>query len=101
MSAFAVNMGLTFFDKVHIGKTQFSPIVEGCTETSHVFYGISHETSPVLVDDIIKNLVFTTTCGVLSVPIHGIYVYNKYVDNKIIEATKEDTTYCLCGTLKN
>lgn len=100
MSAFIVNIGLTFHDKVIIGKTQFSPIVEMCTETSHVYYEISHNTSPVVTTDIIKNLFFTTICGVSSIPINSVYIYNNYVNNKIIEYTKEDTTACICGIKK-
>jgi len=101
ISAFATNMAITYYDKVIIGNTLFSPIVEGCSYTSHVFYGISYNSSPVNINDVMKNMIFTILGGVSSVPIHTTYVYNKYVANKIIQSKKEELNTCMCGAIKH
>jgi hypothetical protein len=103
LGAIAFNTSLSIYCDKKYGKTiyQSSPIVEGCIDSSHVFYGSSRITKyetdleKIIFGVIPSSILF----GLTSIPINVYFNYNEIKNNDFMEQNLENSG-CLCGAIK-
>ncbi len=103
LGTIAINTSLSIYCDKKYGKTiyQGSPIVEGCKDSSHVFYGNSRITKygTDLKKIIFEVIPLSIVCGLTSIPIN-IYCHNKQINNNDFVEQHSENSGCLCGVLK-
>ena len=103
LGTIAINTSLSIYCDKKYGKTiyQGSPIVEGCKDSSHVFYGNSRITKygTDLKKIIFEVIPLSIVCGLTSILIN-IYCHNKQIKNNDFVEQYSENSGCLCGVLK-
>jgi hypothetical protein len=102
LGTIAFNTSLSIYCDKKYGKPiyQGSPIIEGCKDSSHVFYGNSRITK---YETDLKKIIFevissSIICGLISIPINVYFNYNEIKNNDFVEQYSENSV-CLCGAL--
>ena len=96
-SSFMLHSSMLYYNESYKGTITNSPIIEGCTSNSHVFYGGSGITTCNFPLGIIMmpfvSLLFGET---------GIFfsIYDTYINLQMHKKHKEPTKFsCLCGKI--
>ncbi len=90
------NTVISVYRDKKFGYNTPSPIVEGCSDTTHVFYSTSRNYD-INREKLLFNIPFSMILGIISVPIN---FHMNIIKGDYSHYSDKDLHGCLCGKIK-